>query len=288
MSVQTAIDIRVRPWFADHQVDGRVVLPAVESMLLLAEEVARTMPGMDIRIMEQVRFSKFLEIPGGSSRIAAFIEYEGQDDGSVLVRLVSRVRRGTFARLQEHGSILFSPARAGGWPAAENLPIPLSGPVTRISARRIYRELVPFGSGYHTLRDQLYLTDEGAWGSLQAPEFSSQGQTEKILGSPFPLDGAFHAACVLGQRCADFVPFPVGLRRRMTAKPTVAGGSYFTRVKLISRKPDELVFDLGIFDRNGALYEDIRGLTMRDVSRGRIKPPAWLAANISGEDYSFS
>ena len=96
------------------------------------------------------------------------------------------------------------------------------------------------------------------------------------LGSPFPLDGAFHAACVLGQRSADFVPFPVGFDRRIILRPKQPGSSYNTRVELLSRTRDELLFDLHIFDDTGQVYERVTGVRMRDVSGGKIKPPEWI------------
>jgi hypothetical protein len=81
---------------------------------------------------------------------------------------------------------------------------------------------------------------------------------------------------VLGQRHADFVPFPVGFARRLIARPTQPGGSYLTRVELVSRTRDELVFNLKIFDGRGEEYEAVTGVRMRDVSGGKIKPPAWI------------
>lgn len=278
---QAAVDICVRPWFADHCVNGRAVLPAVESMLLLAAGIAGENPDIDIRVMEDVRFRKFLEIPGGSARVAVLVEYEREENGSVRARLLSRVRRSVMTRLQEHGSILFSPGRTAGPLAADIVPSPLAGPVTRVSAREVYRELVPFGPSYQTLQDSLHLSGEEAWARLLAPCLDFAGQVGQILGSPFPLDGAFHAACVLGQRAAGFTPFPVGFGRRIIIKPTRAGASYFTRVNLVSRQPDELVFDLCIFDQQGTVYESVTGLTMRDVS-GRAGRPG-RAAGADGQ-----
>ncbi len=116
-----------------------------------------------------------------------------------------------------------------------------------------------------------------AWGRLQAPALPQiPDRVRDSIGSPFPLDGAFHAACVLGQRSADFVPFPVGFERRIIVKPTQAGGSYSTRVQLLSRSHDELLFDLQIFDDQGQIFESVTGLRMRDVSGGKIRPPEWI------------
>jgi hypothetical protein len=146
-----------------------------------------------------------------------------------------------------------------------------------IPAEQVYRELVPFGPSYHTLQETVQLCGQVAWGSLKAPAFShAPDPVRDSLGSPFPLDGAFHAACVLGQRAADFVPFPVGFDRRIISRPTQPGGSYRTRVQLLSRTKDELLFDLRIFDDQGHIFESVTGIRMRDVSGGKIKPPAWM------------
>ena len=58
------VTITVRPWFKDHYFGGKVVFPAVETMLLLASKALAIHPGVDVRIMENVRFAKFLELPG--------------------------------------------------------------------------------------------------------------------------------------------------------------------------------------------------------------------------------
>lgn len=274
---RTAVDIPVAPWFADHFINGRIVLPAVEIMLLLAAEIARTHPGMDIRRMENVRFPKFLEIPAGSTSVTALIEERHGKNGSIRAALLSRMRYKTVTRLKEHGEIIFSPAREGGGKIiSREAAILLSNPVTEVAAEDIYRELVPFGPAYHTLRETLHLAGTFARGTVHAPELPVGDWVRENLGSPFPLDGAFHAACVLGQCVAGFVPFPVELACRVIYKPTRPGVSYLTRVELISRKQDELVFDLSISDGKGEMYEKVAGLRMRDVSGGRIKPPEWV------------
>ena len=278
ISKPTPVDIPISPWFADHGFNGQAVLPAVETMLLLATGVAETYPEIDIRVMANARFARFLEIPSGSSHVAALIEYRQHDNGSILAKLLSRRLFRSITRLQEHGEILFSPDRANQPPITALTPLPLAGPEVRISAEQLYRELVPFGPSYHTLQDTLHLTEHGAWGRLKAPVFGPPAWAQQLLGSPFPLDGAFHAACVLGQRSADFVPFPVGFSRRIVLRPTQAGDSYRTRVALLSQARDELVFDLDIVDDAGQVYESVSGLRMRDVSGGRTKPPDWIKA----------
>lgn len=274
---RTPVDIDIQPWFGDHCFNGKVVLPAVETMLLLAENVALHHPEIDIQVMEQVRFSRFLEIPEGSTGVAALIEYQRHEDGSIVAKLLSRKQCKAVTRMQEHGEVLFSPAPASRkhlapFVAMKSLP----DPPREIPATQVYRELVPFGPGYHTLQGVLYLDERCAWGSLRAPLLPASGRIQDRIGSPFPLDGAFHAACVLGQQSADFVPFPVGFARRIILRPTVHGDSYSTQVELLSRTRDELLFDLHISDDQGLAYERVSGLRMRDVSGGAIRPPEWM------------
>jgi hypothetical protein len=274
--VQIPVDVAVEPWFADHRFNGTVVLPAVETMSLLAGAVAEAHAGLDVRVMEAVRFARFLEIPADSTRVAALVEYENLASGAVRARLLSRRRFKAVTRLQEHGEVLFVPVRADRSRAARFSPeIPTDYERT-VPAEQVYRELVPFGPAYHTLQDTLYLGENEAWGRLRAPALRIPDKVRESIGSPFPLDGAFHAACVLGQRSADFVPFPVGFARRTVMRPTRPGASYLTRVRLLSRSRDELVFALDIFDDTGQGYESVTGVRMRDVSGGRIKPPEWI------------
>lgn len=277
-SDRTVVAIPVQPWFADHCFNGKIVLPAVETMLLLAAEVAAVHPEIDLRVMDQVRFARFLEIPAASSRVEALLECRKHEDGSVHAKLLSRRQGKAMARLQEHGEILFAPAGKNDVPMAECVPAPPVTSEMTITAEQIYRELVPFGPSYHTLQETLHLSGQVAWGKLKAPArpHAAPDKVRNLVGSPFPLDGAFHAACVLGQRAADFVPFPVGFDRRIIRRPTRPGGSYRTRVQLLSRTNDELLFDLRIFDDQGHIFESVTGIRMRDVSGGTIKPPEWL------------
>ena len=277
-SDRTAVAIPVQNWFADHCFNGKVVLPAVETMLLLATEAAAAHPEIDPRVMAKVRFSRFLEIPANSSRMEALLECRKHEDGSVHAKLLSRRQSKAMARLQEHGEILFAPAGKNDAPMTECVPAPPADPEMTIPPEQVYRELVPFGPSYHPLQESLQLCGQVAWGKLKAPALphAAPDQVRDSLGSPFPLDGAFHAACVLGQRAADFVPFPVGFDRRIINRPTLPGGNYRTRVQLLSQTNDELLFDLQIFDDQGHIFESVTGIRMRDVSGGKIKPPEWL------------
>jgi hypothetical protein len=271
-----AVTIPVQPWLADHCFNGKVVLPAVETMLLLAAGVAGNHPEIDIRIMDNARFSRFLEIPPESSSVEVLIECRQNEDDSIHVKMLSRRQFKAMTRLQEHGEILFSPARENHFCVPILTSEPLADPEKEIPVEQVYRELVPFGPSYHTLQETLYLCGQEAWGRLLAPVLGARDRVRQLLGSPFPLDGAFHAACVLGQRSADFVAFPVGFDRRIIVKPTQPGGSYCTRVQLLSQTRDELLFDLQIFDDQGQIFESVTGLRMRNVNGVKIKLPEWM------------
>ena len=261
-----------KPWYQDHCFAGRSVLPAVETMLFLAARAAEIHPEFDIRLMEDVRFTKFLEIPPTAVSLDCFVLCQVAADGRLQTQLQSRVQCKAMSRIKEHGEIFFSLAQGNdgaSHPISRLTAAPLTGRLTEISTEYLYRELVPFGPQYQTLRETLYLSEDEAWGKLQAPDLP-QAPIEKIIGSPFSLDGAFHAACVLGQQFVDFAPFPVGFAKRVITRPTQAGCCYQTKVTYVCRTSDELVFDLAIFDGKGQLYETITGLRMRDV-RGAVR-----------------
>jgi hypothetical protein len=263
------LTIPLKPWFRDHCFGGKSVMPAVETMLLLAAKVREIFPEMDIRVMEDVRFAKFLEIPPEVATLDCFIEFSEVSDGRVQVKLLSRTQFKAMSRMKEHGEIFFSSAHSIADASSEqvNYSSQSTGPVTEISVDHIYRELVPFGPTYQTLQETLFLSVNEAWGKVKAPELHKDFDSiQEIIGSPFPLDGSFHAACVLGQQSVDFVPFPVGFARRGITRPTQPGCCYNTKVLQVSRTSDELVFDLVIFDDEGRTYEAITGLYMRNVS----------------------
>ncbi len=263
--------LAVQPWFQDHSVGGKIVLPAVETMLLLAAECLMVHPEIDVRVMEDVRFGKFFEIPGNAATVPILVECTAGTDGRVQAKLLSHRQLGAMARIKEHGEIFF-PAAAGNMGLPANIdPAPLSGTLKTVGSAQVYRDLVPFGRCYQTLQETLYLSDCQAWGKLQAPELPFIDPVQNVIGSPFPLDGAMHAACVLGQQFVGFPPFPVGFERRTIIRPTQPGGRYLTRVSMTALTGDELVFDLQIFNNDGQLYETVTGIRMRDVSKALKK-----------------
>lgn len=260
------LTISRKPWFCDHHFGGRTIMPAVETMAVLASMAVKMHPEVDIRVMEDVRFPSFLEISQSTATLSALGECHLEGDGRIRCKLLSRVQLKAMSRIKEHGEIIFFLAGNSTFSGNTQLEWPVSTePVIAIDSDRIYRELVPFGPNYQTLQGSLYLSGRRAWGRLKAPELPAE-PIQDLIGSPFTLDGALHAACVLGQQTVDFVPFPVGFARRVIYRPTQPGASYQTRIVQTSVTAAELLFDLEIFDDEGCTYETVLGVRMRDVS----------------------
>lgn len=272
MANRIPINIPVLPWFRDHSFNGKVIFPAVETMLLLAQTARELDTSLAVQQIHKASFSKLLEIPKEATTITALVEHEETDEG-VCFRLLSKIQFKKISRVKEHAALYFCQA-------PEPLsPVPLLSHENEdflIDATRIYHELVPFGRAYRTITGDLHLRKDIAIAQLRAARVATQQQMEPLLGSPFPLDGAMHAACVLGQCSGSFVPFPVGFASRRVSSPTKAGEDYVSSVQLVSQTANELFFDLSIYTVDGKLCETVQGLRMRDVTGGMITPPADL------------
>ena len=271
---QIPITVPLAPWLFDHQFNGQAIFPAVELMRLLACSVHQYEPSTEVSTLQDARFNRLLALPAGQAQMELIIDLS-RDNDSIRAGLFSRQQLKTMTRLVQHGEISFG----GGIRAEDEAVLREPGATERegvaIEAELIYRELVPFGPAFRTLQGKVTLLGAKARGTLRAPDFAHETEP---LGSPFPLDGAMHAACVHGQRQADFVPFPVGFAARVIHRPTVSGRQYQTCATLRQQAPQELVYDLEIRDMANCLCETIRQLRMRDVTGGRMKPPAWIKA----------
>ncbi len=266
------VEIPVRPWFHDHAFAGRAVLPGVEIMLLLAAEAEKRMVGLETRCMGPALFSRFFDLPGNVSSCHALVAWEGVGERGLEIRLQTRVRLKLTSRIYEHARLVF--------PGRGPEPVPELDVVTgramnvarEIPAAQVYREYVPFGPAYQSLQKMLCLSTDGAVGRVKAPDLPLPPGADRI-GSPFPLDGAMHAACVHGQGQVDFIPFPVGFARRIIYRPTRPGSRYLVRAKQTGTEGEELFYDLLIADDRGRVFEQVRGLRMRDVGVARGAQP---------------
>lgn len=272
------MDVRVHPCWRDHLFQDRAVLPAVEAMQLLADRVRGVRPAMIANRMHAARFEKFLELPESDQSIEALCDLTALAEGGLRAALLtrSRARSAALTRLKTHARIDFLPA--ADRPSSELFPD--QGPFVEdrgfsVDPHRLYSDLVPFGPAYRNIRGTLILNAEGARAGIRAPEMPSG-----CLGSPFVLDAAFHAACAWGQRFADVVAFPVGMDERFVLRPTQSGGSYTAHIIPMREDREGLLFDIRITDVDNLLFEVVRGVRMRDVSGGRLKPPEWIRREI--------
>ena len=294
------VTIPVTAQLSDHRVAGRVVLPAVEALQLLA----RTLPaeaGADPLHQEGAAFAHLLTVDLQAAVLEALHEFSRLADGRCLSRLTTS-RSGAQARWTrrvEHAAVVFGPGAAE---ARDGGPLPREGEkgpekalvgddaavaaekgeapagegwsgaaVFRFSPQRLYADLVPFGPAYRNVTGEVTLTTAGAAAEVTGGPPGAAGP----LGSPFPLDAAFHLACAWGQRYGNRIVFPVGFARRTILRPTEAGVCYRCTAVPLPGEGGSLRFDLTIAAA-GRPVEIVRGLQMREITAGGRRPPAWV------------
>ncbi len=262
------------PFAADHHLDGRPVLPAVEAMEYLAAYLNTGFPGLDVRRLDRVRFDKFLFLDNeGPAAVEVTVSSAGNEKIRATLSTRRRSPRAAMTRVVPHAALTAGRGGEDQPPPPLDLAAGLEGVAEAIDSETIYRELVPFGPGYRNIVATLWLSPDGALAEVGSPEGDGR---RPVLGSPYPLDAAFHAACVWSQRFAGIVAFPVALASRRILAPTGMKERFWARAVPVSTAGPVLVFDLFLYDGNGDLREAVRGVEMRDVSGGRRRPPAWL------------
>jgi len=274
--VRLPIEIKVLPYLLDHQFEGKPVFPAVEAMQILAVSTQYHMPHTKVACILDARFDKFLYISPDEDNIAAFNEIEVNENDHIISKLITKTRskKTHITRVKEHVTLTFPLTERTTEKRLFDGDTILEENNFKIPSERIYSELVPFGPAYHNVKNLPHFSEGGAIAKVFSSNFNSHN--EFPLGSPFPLDAAFHAACAWGQRFSHVVAFPIGLKERHIFKPTRAGKSYITVLIPIQRDPKLLIFDIWIYEENGDVCEGVLGVQMRDVSAGRMVPPRWI------------
>jgi hypothetical protein len=285
-TVRLPVTIPIHAYLLDHHVEGYAVLPAVKAMQVIGETVKQFRPDTDISVMTRTRFDKFLHIHSGADSIAAFVDVDTYENGDIGARLLTKnqFKKSSMVRIKDHASMYYPRDLSG---SSDPPPDPVSGPFSalegtciEISSDRIYGELVPFGPAFHNIQGKLLISEQGVIARVGTPATFAGQSVSETLGSPFPLDAAYHGACVWGQRYARMVAFPMGFEKRTIWHDTRPGGDYFCRILPVQTHADRLVFDLWIYDENGVFFESSLGVFMKDVSAGRMKPPQWITADL--------
>jgi len=267
--------IEISPYLHDHHFEGKVILPAVEALITLANVVKLNFPQMSINCLLKARFLRFLFITPETQRLPVFVDIEnvGHDNITAVLLTSMESKKSGIRRALEHASAEFATDDSDPRPAPFRVVEKLEGKWFTVPAATIYRELVPFGPAYQNIIGDLAISPEGALAHLSG---GNDEADENLLGSPFPLDAAMHAACVWGQRFSGIVSLPTGFEKRVIYQKTKKGGSYLGRVLPVNIDQEWLMFDAWIYDLNGIIYEAISGIKMRDVTRGRLQPPQWI------------
>ena len=271
-------EIEVASYLRDHHLEGKVILPAVEILIALANVVKLNFPQIHINCLLKASFPHFLSIAPEAQRLAVFVDIENVGNDNITAVLLTSIKSktGAISRALEHARVEFAADDSTPCPAAPFRVVEkLGGKCISVPAATIYRELVPLGRAYQNIIGDLAVSPEGALAYLSGGNYEAD---ENLLGSPFPLDAAMHAACVWGQRFSGIVPFPTGFEKRSIYQRTKKGGSYLGRVVPVTVDRESLMFDAWIYDLNGVICEAISGIKMRDVTQGRVRPPEWIKA----------
>jgi phosphopantetheinyl transferase len=269
-----------QPYLDDHRFQNRPVLPAVEAVEILARAVKEYQTATDVTAIGRQQFDRFLYLdPAVGNTQGAFCEITIDENRDVHAALMTRLtsKAAGLSRLQTHAAVSFPQENPASCHCGLDVASALEGACFSVPKEKVYGDLVPFGPSFQNV-DTLHLTPEGAIAEIRAPHEQAPAGRPWLLGSPFVLDAAFHAACVWGQRFAATVAFPVGIDCRRVYEPAQPGEVFFARVLPQRTTQSLLTFDLRIYDSAGRLREAADGVRMRDVSGGTLKPPGWIDA----------
>ncbi|MGD0277777.1 MAG: polyketide synthase dehydratase domain-containing protein [Smithella sp.] len=270
--------IEVYPYLRDHHIEGKVILPAVEALIVLARAVKTNYPQVNISCLQKANFSRFLSISPDTKRQPVLVDIENSRDGVIIASLLTSIKSKTsmISRKVEHASVEFPAADSAAYlPPSFRMVKKLEGSCISVPSAAVYRELVPFGGAYQNIIGDLSVSPKGVHAFISGGDNEAD---ESLLGSPFPMDAVLHAACVWGQRFAGIVSFPVGFEKRVIYQKTKKGKEYLGRVVPVSVTKESLILDAWIYNLDDVMCESISGIQMRDVSLGRLSPPQWIRA----------
>jgi len=271
-------DIELHPYLQDHRVQGKAVLPAVESLIVMAGIVKTHYPEIMMNYLKNATFSRFLTIPPEKKIQQVHIDVEDSGDGGITTSLLTSLKSktGNVSRDIEHAKVSFysSDFEAFHAPPSFHSVNKLEGQCISVPSITVYRDLIPFGLSFQNIVGDVSVSREGAVAYM----FNRNNEAdEDLLGCPFAMDTVMHAACVWGQRFAGMVPFPVGFEKRIIYRKTKKGEEYLGRVVSLSVNKDSVIFDAWIY-KNDVMYESISGMKLMDVTKGRMRPPDWIKA----------
>ena len=273
--VTLPLSITVHPCLFDHRFEGAAVLPAVEMLQHMACAVQSHLPGARVTSMQQASFDRFLRIEPACSVIKACCNLVIGENGDIRATFTTAAKVGSagVTRIKEHATVCFAATALPGTEPPAGALAALHIPGFEIPAHRLYAELLPFGPAFQSVQCSLTLTESAATARVCALDYpGAMGP----LGSPFPLDGSLHAACAWAQRYCGIVAFPIGFDERVIVQPIAPRETVICTAIPVSVHEEVIRFDIWLHDEADSLREMIKGVAMKDVSRGRMTPPAWV------------
>lgn len=269
-------EIKIYPYLYDHHLEGRALYPAAEALGLLARAAKNEFPKVAVTRLSDVRFPRFLSISPKLKLMMVSVDIGVSEEGKITAALLSSIKSktGNISRTVEHARVNFGGIAGSQLPANpfRSFEKP-EGEYIKVPAASIYRELVRFGGAYQNIIGDLSVSRSGAVGYIYGGDAEAD---DDLLGSSFPFDAVLQIACIWAQRFADAVPFPVGFEKRTIFRKTKKRNRYWGLVEPVAVSSQPFVFNAWILDMHGSVLEAIKGIQMADVSRGRMRPPAWI------------
>lgn len=81
--------IEVSSYLRDHHFEGKVILPAVETLIALANVVQLNFPQISINCLFKASFPRFLIIPPETKRLEVFVDIENAGDDNITTVLLT-------------------------------------------------------------------------------------------------------------------------------------------------------------------------------------------------------
>jgi hypothetical protein len=278
--VTVLLAITIQPWLLDHRFEGVAIFPAAEMLQHMARAVQTHSPGAPVTCLQRASFSRFLLIEPSCTIIELFCNLSIAAGGVIRTTFTTaaKVGSGAVTRMKDHATVFFAPTASPVIGLSAEALAALHIPGFEIPARLLYGELIPFGPAFQSVHEKVVLTESAAVARVCAhPLPGAMGP----LGSPFPFDGSLHAACAWAQRYCGIVAFPVGFDGRMIVQPITPGETVNCTAIPVSVHEGVIKFDIWLFDQDGTVREMVKGVAMKDVSRGRMTPPAWMRSDLS-------
>jgi hypothetical protein len=272
LPVTLPVELPALPDIDDHRIGGKVTVPAVELLEILAQAITQHTGQLPLPlVMTDAVFPHFL--PKSEIERCKFdlTLNQVQEDpaAGIRVTLASRIGlAGGMRRARVHAAVTFGARLAPPSRPPDGLDCEIEVP-----AARLYQDLIPLGPRFRNLRGTLRLGRAGATGTVRSPE--PLRSHAPLMGCPYLLDAAMHLACLWGQRYASMVAYPTGFATRSLTSPVAHGERRCTVVPRIV-EPRRLLCDLWLANEQGEICDRVTGLAMVPLASGAT-PPAWIA-----------